>query len=130
MRFIEKKHSDETSFFDQFDKSYWNGMRNCWLSSELGASIPRPKNGLERYNRHVKNTFTENLILPVNELLGTFITWATNDSRRHANSHAHSPTEHIAGKTDAKVIKRIHHVWSEGQKEQFNFVRKPQIGVC
>ena len=39
MRFIEKKHGNETAFFDQFDKSHWNGVRNCWLSSELGAGI-------------------------------------------------------------------------------------------
>ena len=107
---LKKKHSNETAFFDQFDKSYWNGMHNCWLSSELGAGITRTQNGLERYDGHVKNASTENLLLPVNELLGTLITWATNEARLHANSHVHAPTEHIAGKTDAKVIARIHHV--------------------
>ena len=69
---LKKKHSNGISFFDQFDKSCCNGMRNCWLSSELGAGIPRTNNSLERYNCHVKNNFTENLLLPVNESLVTF----------------------------------------------------------
>ena len=86
-------------------------MRDCWLSLELGAGIPRTRNALERYDDHVKKKITENLLLPLNELLGTFITWARNESRRHANLHARTPTDHVAGKTDAKVLGRINHVW-------------------
>ena len=61
----------------------------------------------------------------MNELLVTFITWATNESRLHANFYTHAPTEHVARKTNAKVVGQIHHVWREGQKEPFDFHKKP-----
>ena len=44
---LKKKHSNEIDFFDQFDEPCWNRMRDCWLSSELGAGIPRANNALE-----------------------------------------------------------------------------------
>ena len=66
----------------------------------------------------------------MNESLGTFTTWATNESRRHANSHARAPTEHVARKNDTKVVGRIHHIWREGQKEPFDFHQKTLIGMC
>ena len=60
----------------------------------------------------------------MNELLGTFITWATDESRRHTSFCACAPDECIVGKTDAKAIGRIHHVWREGRKESFEFHQK------
>ena len=107
---LKKKCCNETAFFDQFGKSCWKCMRDYWLSSELGADILRTNNALERWNGHAKNTFTKNLLLLVNMLLGTFMTWATNECRRRANLHAHALTEHVNGKTDNKIIVRIHHV--------------------
>ena len=75
---LKKKHSNETALFDQFDKSHWNGTRKCWISSELGAGIPRANNLLERCDGHVKNTFAENILLLSNKLLDTFITHLGN----------------------------------------------------
>ena len=77
-----------------------------------------------RHNGHIKNTFVENFMLRVNESLGTFMTWATNQSRRRVSLCTHTPTEYVAGKTDAKAIGQIHHVWREGQKELFDFCQK------
>ena len=129
MWFVEEKTQQRNCFFDQFDKSHWNGMHNCWLSSKFVAGIPRTNNGLECHNSHVKHAFAE-ILLPANELLGVFITWVTNESRRQTNSHARALTEHVAGKTDAKVVRRIHYVWREGQKEPFDFYQKNLIGMC
>ena len=79
-------------------------MRNCWLSPELGAGIPRANNSLERFNGHVKKNFAENILLPVNGSMGNFMTWSTNEYRRDENAHAHAPTDHIAGKLMLRLL--------------------------
>ena len=64
-----KTKCNEPKFFHQFEISYWNGMRECWLSSDLGPAVSRTNNALELCNGHIKDDFTENLLLPANEFL-------------------------------------------------------------
>ena len=69
---LKKNSSNETAFFNKFDKLYWSGTHDCWLISELGPRSPRTNNALDLYNGHDKRSFTENHLLPAtaNESLG------------------------------------------------------------
>ena len=111
-----KTEHDEPEFFNQFEKSFWNGMHNCWISSELGPGIPRTNNALERHNGNIKDNFIEYLLLPVNEFMATFRELASKESTRFSNARIHSPMDHVSSKTHPRVISRIRHNWREGQK--------------
>ena len=121
---LKDKHRNETAFWKQFEESYWNGPRKCWLSSCLGPGFPRTNNPLERHNLHVKSTLTFHQLLPTNEFLSSLQVWFTKESERHKNLHATSPMEHARGKTNERAISRIRHVWREGQSHDYHFYPK------
>ena len=86
---LKKKYSNETEFLINLINRA--GIKCAQLLAELRARswIPRTNNSLEHFNGHTKYSFTENILLAVKELLGSFIPWETNESRHHASMDVH-----------------------------------------
>ena len=120
----KKKHPSGTSFFHQFEQSYWDGNLKLLLSSHLRASHPRTNNGLERHNQHIKDKLTFNQLMCVNEFLHSIITWLSRESKSHCNLHADSLIEHILNKSSKLAISRIRNIWREGKNHNCNFFKK------
>ena len=82
----------------------------------FGPNYLRTNNALERYNIHIKDTFTFNQLLRINNFLHNETTWIRRESKRHSDFHLDSPIEHILDKSSKEAIMHIMHVWREGQR--------------
>ena len=68
--------------------------------------------------------------MSVNEFLHAIKIWFTRESKRHSNSHADYPMEHVVHKISPYAIARIRHVWREGQNNNYDFIKKTEFSYA
>ena len=73
--------------------------------------VPQTNNRLERYNHHLKENFTFNLLMHLIEFLKKFIKWGEKESQHHFEDYATSPIKDIQYKTLARARTRIRHIY-------------------
>ena len=85
-------------------------MRKNLLSYHLGAGVPRTNISLEYCNLHIKEDFSENVMLSVNEFVNDFRVWASKESCRFSKKCTTSSMEHTSDKIYQKAITRTRYV--------------------